>query len=130
MTDAWSASDANLARKQLGRPVSSLQGKHPGAAASLRKGLDETLTVQKLDTSGAPYRTLRTTNPIENLNGSVTHYCRNVKRWGDGQMVLRWVASALSDASTRMRKLRGCGQLRTLFKALEGTALTATTAPS
>ena len=67
----------------------------------------------------ALYRTLRTTNPIENLNGSVAYYCRNIKRWGDGQMVLRWVASALSDAATRMRKLRGCGQMRTLLKALD-----------
>lgn len=68
---------------------------------------------------GPLYRTLRTTNPIENLNSSVARYCRNVKRWGDGQMVLRWVASALSDAATRMRKLRGCSQMRTLLKALD-----------
>jgi transposase-like protein len=119
LKDAWSASDADLARKQLGRLASSLQAKHPGAAASLREGLEETLTVQALGITGALYRTLRTTNPIENLNGSVAHYCRNVKRWGDGQMVLRWVASALSDAATRMRKLRGCGQMRTLLKALD-----------
>ena len=51
------------------------------------------------------------------LTGS---YCRNVKRWGDGQMVLRWVASALSDAAIRMRKLRGCSQMRSLLKALDG----------
>jgi putative transposase len=119
LTDAWSASDADLARKQLSRLASSLQAKHPGAAASLREGLEETLTVQALGITGALYRTLRTTNPIENLNGSVAHHCRNVKRWGDGQMVLRWVASALSDAATRMRKLRGCGQMRTLLKALD-----------
>ncbi len=119
LKDAWSASDADLARRQLTRLASSLQAKHPGAAASLREGLDETLTVQALDIGGALYRTLRTTNPIENLNGSVARYCRNVKRWGDGQMVLRWVASALSDASGRMRKLRGCGQMRSLLKALE-----------
>ena len=87
--------------------------------ASLREGLEETLTVQALGITGALYRTLRTTNPIENLNGSVAHYARNVKRWGDGQMVLRWVASALSDAATRMRKLRGCGQMRALLKALD-----------
>jgi hypothetical protein len=49
----------------------------------------------------------------------VARYCRNVKRWGDGQMVLRWVASALSDAATRMRKLRGCSQMRALIKALD-----------
>jgi transposase-like protein len=119
LKDAWSASDADLARKQLGRLASSLQARHPGAAASLREGLEETLTAQALGITGALYRTLRTTNPIENLNGSVAHYCRNVKRWGDGQMVLRWVASALSDAATRMRKLRGCGQMRALLKALD-----------
>ncbi len=119
LKDAWSAGDAELARKQLTRLASSLQAKHPGAAASLREGLEETLTVQGLNINGALYRTLRTTNPIENLNGSVAHYCRNVKRWGDGQMVLRWVASAMSDAGKRMRKLRGCTQMRTSLKALE-----------
>ena len=119
LKDAWTASDADLGRRQLHRLASSLQGKHPGAAASLREGLDETLTVQALGITGALYRTLRTTNPIENLNGSVARYCRNVKRWGDGQMVLRWVASALSDAADRMRKLRGCSQMRTLLKALD-----------
>ena len=119
LKDAWSASDADLARKQLGRLASSLQAKHPGAAASLREGLEETLTVQALGITAALYRTLRTTNPIENLNGSVAYYCRNVKRWGDGQMVLRWVASALSEAAARMRKLRGCAQMRTLLKALD-----------
>ncbi len=107
LRDAWSSEDVELARKQLQRLVASLQAQHPGAAASLREGLDETLTVQGLGITEALYRTLRTTNPIKNLNGSVAHYTRNVKRWQDGQMTLRWVASALSDASGRFRKLRG-----------------------
>lgn len=127
LNDAWSASDADLACRQLGRLAASLQAKHPGAAASLREGLEETLTVQALGITGSLYRTLRTTNPIENLNGSVAHYCRNVKRWGDGQMVLRWVASALSDAATRMRKLRGCSQMRSLLKALDSRRSDTTT---
>jgi hypothetical protein len=38
-------------------------------------------------------------------------------------MVLRWVASSLSDAASRMRKLRGCGQMRSLVLLLD--ALTA-----
>lgn len=42
--------------------------------------------------TGAPWRTLRTTNHIENLNDSIAHYTRNVKRWRDGQMTLRWIA--------------------------------------
>jgi putative transposase len=60
LNDAWSASDADLARKQLSRLASSLQARHPGAAASLREGLEETLTVQALEITGALYRTLRT----------------------------------------------------------------------
>jgi hypothetical protein len=78
-----------------------------------------TLTVQGLGITGALYRTLRTTNPIENLNGSIAHYTRNVKRWKDGQMTLRWVANALSDASTRFRKLRGHRDMKVLRATLQ-----------
>jgi transposase-like protein len=122
LRQAWSAGDAALGRRQLSRLAGSLQASHPGAAASLREGLQETLTVQALGMTGALYRTLRSTNPIENLNGLIAHYTRNVKRWKDGQMVLRWVASALADAATRMRKLRGCAQMKSLLKALDAKA--------
>lgn len=118
LRDAWNCQDADLARKQLQRLAAGLQRKRPGAAASLREGLEDTLTVQRLGITGALYRTLRTTNPIENLNGSVAHYARNVRRWKDGEMILRWVASAFSDASKRFRKLRGCADMKTLLKAL------------
>jgi putative transposase len=119
MRDAWDSADAELAKKQLQRLATSLQSRHPGAAASLREGLEETLTVQTLGITGALYRTLRTTNPIENLNGSIAHYTRNVKRWRDGQMTLRWVASAFSDAKDRFRKLRGYRDMRHLIVALQ-----------
>lgn len=96
MRDAWGSHDPALARRQLMRMAASLQAKHPGATASLREGLEETLTLQAMGISGALYRTLRTTNPLENLNGSIAHYTRNVKRWKNGAMTLRWIASALS----------------------------------
>ena len=67
----------------------------------------DSLTVQTLGITGALYRTLRTTNPIENLNGSIAHFTRNVKRWKDGQVTQRWIAGMLSDAKGRFRKLRG-----------------------
>ena len=124
LRDAWHAKSAALAKKQLLRLVASLHAQHPGAAASLKEGLDETLTVQGLGLTGALYRTLRTTNPIENLNGSIAHYTRNVKRWKDGLMVLRWVASALSDAQGRMRKLRGYREMKFLISELEKRAPT------
>jgi hypothetical protein len=108
MNDARSAADADLAREQLARLASSLQAKHPEAADSLREGLEETLTVQALGIDGARHRTLRTIVHIDNLNGPLASDCRNVKRWGDGQTVLRWVASGYSAAAERMRNLRGC----------------------
>ena len=73
MRDAWDGANAEPAKKQLQRLAASLQAKHPGAAASLREGLEETLTVQALGITGALYRTLRTTNPIKNLNGLIVH---------------------------------------------------------
>ncbi len=105
-----------------------LHAQHPGAEASLREGLEETLTVQALGITGALYRTLRTTNPIENLNGSIAHFTRNVKRWKDGQMTLRWVAGALSDAKGRFRKLRGHRDMKSLLTALKPGATVATKA--
>src|SRR5499427_92967 len=119
MRDAWNSVDTDGARKQLLRLASSLHSRHPGAAASLREGLEETLTAQSLGVTGALYRTLRTTNPIENLNGSIASYARNVKRWRGGQMALRWVASALADAKDRFRKLRGHRDMKALIAALD-----------
>ncbi len=118
MRDAWNGDNAETAKKQLRRLVASLQAKHPGAAASMREGLEETLTVQALGITGALYRTLRTTNPIENLNGLIAHFTRNVKRWKDGAMTLRWVAGALSDAKGRFRKLRGHREMKFLMTVL------------
>ena len=119
LRDAWKTSDVKLAKRQIERLASSLQADHPGAAASVREGLEETLTLQGLGITGALYRTLRTTNPIENLNGLIADYTHNVKRWRDGQMVLRWVASALSDARRRFRALRGFGDMPKLIAALQ-----------
>ena len=128
LRDAWDGANAELAKKQLTRLAASLHAKHPGAADSLREGLDETLTVQQLGITGALYRTLRTTNPIENLNGSIAHFTRNVKRWKDGQMTLRWVSGALSDAKGRFRKLRGYREMKFLLAALKPNAVSTTKA--
>ena len=119
LREAWKTTDAKLAKRQLERLASSIQADHPGAAASVREGLEETLTLQALGIDAALYRTLRTTNPIENLNGLIADYTHNVKRWRDGQMVLRWVASALSDARDRFRALRGFRDMPKLIAALQ-----------
>ena len=48
--------------------------------------------------SGALYRTLQSANPIENLNGFVAGYTRNVERWRHGSMIIRWVSAAVLEA--------------------------------
>ena len=122
MREAWDSGNAKLARQRLERLADSIEAAHPGAARSLREGLAETLTVQGLGISGALYRTLRTTNPIENLNGSIAHYARNVKRWKNGAMAERWAASALDDAQRRFRRLVGFRDMPKLLAALDAHA--------
>lgn len=107
LRDAWQTRDPVLAKRQLDRLAQSLAKNHPGAAGSLREGIEETLTLIALGVDEALYRTLRTTNPIENLNGSIAHHTRNVKRWKDGQMVLRWIAVSLHEATRGFRAVRG-----------------------
>ncbi|MFQ5974630.1 MAG: IS256 family transposase [Alphaproteobacteria bacterium] len=119
LRDAWEAKTAELAQRQLERLARSLEREHPGAAASIREGLEETLTLQSLGLSGALYRTLRTTNPIENLNGSVASYTRNVKRWRGGGMMLRWVSAALLEAKRGFRRVCGHRDLPQLIRALD-----------
>ena len=118
MKDAWESRDTALAKRQLERLANSLAKTHPGAAASLREGLEETLTLIGLGIEGTLYCTLRTTNPIENLNGRVAHHTRNVKRWRDGEMVLRWIATSLNEASRGFRAVRGYRDMTQLTDAL------------
>jgi transposase-like protein len=119
MRDAWNSGDPELALRQLERLARSLSRDHPGAAGSLREGMEETLTVQRLGVEGALLRTLRTTNPIENLNSAVAHHTRNVRRWRDGQMLLRWIGAALHEATRGFRRVRGHRDLLKLCAALQ-----------
>lgn len=117
--DAYASTDAALAKTQLERLAHSLEREHPGAAASLREGLDETLTLMRLGIVGWLYRSLRSTNIIENVNGAVAKFARNVRRWRDGTMIVRWVASALREADKKFRKLKGHKDMPKLIAALK-----------
>ena len=118
--EAWAMNDAAIAQRRLERLASSLEADHPGAAGSVREGLAETLTLQRLGVTGALYRKLRTTNAIENLNSGIATYTRNVKRWRGGSMVVRWVSSAIQEAEKKFRRVQGYRGIEKLTKALEG----------
>jgi len=118
MQQAYNTTNPKSARRQLERLAKSLEDEHPGAAASLCEGLEETLTLQALGISGALWRTLRSTNPIENLNGAVAKFARNVRRWRGGSMLLRWVGSAILEAEKKFRRVRGHREMKTLIQSL------------
>jgi len=118
MKEAYHLENAKLAKRRLKQLARSLEQKHPSAAASLREGLDETLTLQRLGIQGSLFATLRGTNPIENLNGGIRKFTRNVRRWRDGSMVLRWLSSAVLEAESHFRRIRGYKQMSKLVAAL------------
>jgi putative transposase len=123
LADAYALPDAALAKRRLTQLAAGLERAHPGAAASLREGLDETLTLQGLGITGALFRTLRSTNAIENLNGLVGHFIRNVRRWRDGKMLVRWIAAGLYEARRSFRRIRGHADLPALIRALDQRTL-------
>jgi transposase-like protein len=126
---AYASEDAALAERQLERLADSLERAHPGAAASLREGLEETLTLQRLGITGALYRTLRSTNAIENMNGLIGRFTRNVKRWRDGAMIVRWIAAGIAEAQRRFHRIRGHRDLDRLLHAIERHREVKTLAP-
>jgi len=119
LKEAWSLSDAKIAKRRLERLASSLEADHPGAAASIKEGLDHTLTLQRLGLGGVLLKKLRTTNAIENLNSGIVTYSRNVKRWQSGSMVVRWVSAAIVEAEKKFRRVKGWRDIEKLIRALE-----------
>jgi putative transposase len=119
LDEAYGLADAALAKRRLLQLAAALEHAHPGAAASLREGLAETLTLQSLGVTGALYRTLRSTNAIENLNGLVGHFVRHVRRWRNGRMLVRWIAAGLRETTRSFRRLRGHRDLAALIRALD-----------
>jgi putative transposase len=118
MNEAYRAPSADTALRLLENLARSLDKKHPSAAASLREGMEETLTVTRLGLTGALSRTLETTNPIENLNGGVRRVSGRVKRCRNGRMALRWVVTSALEAARNFRRLKGHREIPKLVAML------------
>jgi len=118
MTDAYHADSALDAEAALLALAKELDRTHPGAAASLREGLHETLTVLRLNVPPTLARTLRSTNCIESMISVCREHAGNVKRWRDGQMALRWCAAGMVEAGKQFRRVNGHLHLPTLRSAL------------
>jgi putative transposase len=116
---AWAETDYDRALEQLQRLADELDHTHPGAAGSLREGMQETLTVTRLRIKGKLKRTLESTNPCESMIDTVRTTQRNVKHWSSGEMGLRWTSAGMLDAEKQFRKVIGYLDLPRLAVAIE-----------
>ena len=120
MRDAYASTTFSTAKKKLLQLASWLKANgEDSSAASLREGLEETLTVHRLGLPPTLRRTFASTNAIENMNGSLRRIARNVKRWRDESMIRRWVALGIVEAQKGFRRVKGHNQLPIMIVALK-----------
>ena len=114
LRQAWELDDANKAERLLRNLARRLDQEAPGVAASILEGLDEMLTVNRLGLPAKLRRSLACTNSIENMTGTVRRVCRNVKRWQNAAMALRWTAAGMLEAAKGFRRLKAYKHLPVL----------------
>jgi putative transposase len=119
MRRAYHADSALAAEAELTALAAELDKTHPGAAASLREGLAETLTVLRLDVPPTLARSLRSTNAIESMISICREHAKNVKNWRDGTMALRWCAAGMVEAGKQFRRVNGHMHLPALRAELQ-----------
>jgi putative transposase len=119
LRQAWALDDHGRALERLKALGAELERSHPGAAASLREGIDETLMLTRLGVTGSLKRTLASTNPRESMIECVRRTSRNVKRWSSGGMALRWTAAGMLEAERQFRRVIGYRDLAKLCVAIE-----------
>jgi transposase-like protein len=119
LRQAWDQDDADKAERLLRNLARRLEREAPGVSGSILEGLDEILTVIRLALPSELRRALACTNAIENALGTVRTVSRNVKRWRNAEMALRWTAAGMLEAQKTFRRLKAYRQLPLLRKALE-----------
>lgn len=118
LRQAWELDDADKAEKLLRNLARRLKQIAPGVAGSILEGIDDILTVTRLGLPLELRRSLACTNIIENMMGTIRRVCRNVKRWRNAAMALRWTAAGMIEAAKGFRKLKAHKQLPALPSAL------------
>ena len=115
---AWANPDADEGEAALNALAGQLEKVNPDAAASLREGSAETLTITRLGVTGSLLKTVMSTNPMESMIEIVRAHARNVKHWQPGDIRLRWAAAGMLAASTQFSRVKGYRQLPQLAAAL------------
>jgi putative transposase len=118
MRAAWKVSTAEEGEKRLEQLARYLEHDHESAARSLREGIKDMFTLQRLQIPESLHKCLATTNLIESPHSGVRRRTHNVSRWRDSAMVERWVASAWLLTETHFRRINGHANLWALTAIL------------
>ena len=116
---AYATEDYDAAKLALNRLHRELMDFNPSAARSLAEGMEETLTVHRLQVPPQLRKTLASTNVIESAFSVVEKVCANVKRWHPGDQRERWVGSGLLVAEKHFRRVKGHNLIPLLLRQLE-----------
>lgn len=120
LRQAWNNPDPTVAKQSLENLASSFEKSDHGAAASIREGLDETLTLARLGIHGTTlYRSLKCTNAIESAFEILRHHSRNVKNWRNSHQVLRWAAAGALMAEEKFIRIKGYREIPLLRQAIQ-----------
>jgi transposase-like protein len=107
---AWKM-EAHEGKQQIEQLAAWYEKKHPSAAASLREGLDELFTINRMNLPAKLMRCLSTTNVIESANWGARQRIGRVRHWQSGSMALRWSSCAFEAVGKQFRKIMGHQQL-------------------
>jgi len=119
ISEAYNAESYDAAKKLLQNMINWLDKNYPSAARSLREGLEETLTLHKLNAHRQIRKSLSTTNPIESLNSGIRNITRRVKHWRNSSMVIRWVCTGIVESEKNFRKINGHDHIDSLLMNIE-----------
>lgn len=111
--------DYDKARRALEHITEGLENRYPKAAASLREGLEETLSVHRLKVPSLLRQTLSNTNAMESANSVAASVIKRVKHWRDGEQILRYAAAGFVEAEKSFRRVKGYRQIPLLLEALD-----------
>lgn len=116
---AYLENDYDNAKKALNLLAHNLEYRYPKAAASLREGMEETLTVHRLKIPGLLRQTLSNTNAMESANSVAASVIKRVKHWNDGEQILRYAAAGFLEAEKSFRRVKGYRQIPLLVSSIE-----------
>ena len=117
--------EAKEGMARLRKLAAWLEPECPAAANSLREGLEECFTINRLGVPPSLHRCLATTNLIESPQSGVRRRTGRVCRWRDAAMVLRWVAASFLATEQNFHRIMGWKDLWQL-KAILGREEAAT----